>query len=83
MATYDHEPRRVSNQKSPKEMLSTSWWCGFFFHMAMTNGAQDWMGKAAVIQSLEESWMPTRWWMWAAIGVWVGVIHFYQRWRVS
>lgn len=79
MATYDHKEAVKPRRRKPSRMLSILFWCGWFAHMGVTCGAQDFLGKDEYLRRVSEGWMDTSPWMWAVIIAVAVLVHEHQR----
>ena len=69
--------------RSPSEMLSLSFWCGFWFHLFLTQVFMDFLGLSEYILWVEDNWTNTHWMMWVALCVLIVYIHKKQQGSVE
>jgi len=68
---------------TPKQLLSRAFWFGYFSHMFLTLGIQDWYGLNVYIEKVKSGWADTSWLMWAALFCFVVYLHISQKSKVD
>lgn len=62
-------------KRTPRRLLTRSFWCGFFVHAFFTLFVQDWMGLERYVASVREHWVNISWLVWVPLIVLCFYIH--------